>query len=76
MRHDFDMKNGTLKLKVRGAIAGYVLQQWRVDCSPDHSLDPEMYRLWLKDPLALYGVQIAVLAPGYRVEAFTKAAAR
>ena len=24
------------------------------------------FRLWLKDPLALYGVKNALLAPGYR----------
>lgn len=63
---DFAMVNGVLRLPVRAAIAGYVLQQWKVDCSPDHSLDPRMYRLSLADPLALYGVQNAVLAPGYR----------
>ena len=63
---DFAMKNGVLKLQVRAAIAGYVLQQWKVDCSPDHSLDAREYRLWLNDPLALYGVQNAILAPGYR----------
>ena len=63
---DFGMKNGSLILKVRAAIAGYVLQQWSVDCSPDHSLEPTRYRLWLKDPLVLYGVQNAILAPGYR----------
>lgn len=63
---DFAMKNGVLKLQVRAAIAGYVLQQGKVDCSPDHSLVAREFRLWLKNPLALYGVQNAVLAPGYR----------
>jgi hypothetical protein len=62
---DFSMVNGSLKLKVRAAIAGYVLQQWSVDCTANHSLDPTRYRLWLKDPLVLYGVENAVLAPGY-----------
>jgi len=62
---DFGMKNGSLILKVRAAIAGYVLQQWGVDCSATHCLDPNRYRLWLKDPLVLYGVQSAVLASGY-----------
>jgi len=64
---DFGMKKGSLVLNVRAAIAGYVLQQWNVDCSPDHSLEPTRYRLWLKDPLVLYGVQNAALAPGYRL---------
>ena len=62
---DFGMKDGRLVLNVRAAIAGYVLQQWSVDCSPDHSLEPTRYRLWLKDPLVLYGVENSVLAPGY-----------
>jgi predicted DNA-binding transcriptional regulator YafY len=64
---DFDMKTGVRKLQVRAAIAGYVLQQWKVDCSPNHSLNPNDYRLCLRDPLVLYGVQNAVLAPGYQV---------
>ncbi|OGT88616.1 MAG: WYL domain-containing protein [Gammaproteobacteria bacterium RIFOXYA12_FULL_61_12] len=63
---DFGMTGERLVLNVRAAIAGYVLQQWNVDCSPDHSLDPRRYRLWLKDPLVLYGVENAALAPGYR----------
>jgi hypothetical protein len=62
---DFGMKSGSLTLNVRAAIAGYVLQQWSVDCSADHSLEPTRYRLWLKDPLVLHGVVNAVLAPGY-----------
>ncbi|MHB1605795.1 MAG: hypothetical protein ACYCTV_05305 [Leptospirales bacterium] len=36
------------------------------DCSPDHRLTDEQYRLWLNDPLALYGVENAKLAPGYQ----------
>lgn len=63
---DYGMHDGVLRLRLRGATAGYVLRKWSVDCSPDHRLrDPE-YRLWLKDPLLLYGVETAVLAPGYR----------
>ncbi len=65
-RLDYDMQDGTLPLKVRAATAGYVLRKWSVDCSPDHSLQGPEYRLWLKNPLALYGVKNAVLAPGYQ----------
>ena len=64
--NDFEMLNGELHLKLRAAMAGYVLRQWHVDCSPDHSLCDEAFRLWLKDPLALYGVGSALFAPGYR----------
>lgn len=64
---DFNMANGVLEMKLRAAIAGYMLRRWSVDCSPDHSLRGHEYRLWLKDHLALYGVKNAVLAPGYTV---------
>ena len=60
------MTAGVLKMQLRAATAGYILRQWSVDCSPDHSLRGPEYRLWLKDHLALYGVKTAVLAPGYR----------
>lgn len=64
---DYCMTDGVLHIKVRAAIAGYVLRQWIVDCSPKHSLMGEEYRLWLKNYLALYGVANALLAPGYEV---------
>lgn len=63
---DYGMQGGVLNIKLRAATAGYTLRQWSVDCSPDHSLRGHEFRLWLKDPLALYGVKNALLAPGYR----------
>jgi len=71
IERDFAMTDGRLRLPVRAAIAGYVLQQWSVDCSVDRHLDPRRYRLALRDPLVLYGVQNAVLAPGYAHERYT-----
>lgn len=62
---DYDMPSGVLRLKLRAALAGYALRKWSVDCSPEHSLRGPEYRLWLKDHLALYGVETAILAPGY-----------
>jgi hypothetical protein len=62
---DYCMDGGVLRMRLRAATAGYILRQWSVDCSPDHSLRGHEYRLWLKDHLALYGVKNAVLAPGY-----------
>jgi predicted DNA-binding transcriptional regulator YafY len=62
---DYDMPDGVLRLRVRAAMAGYVLQQYHVDCSPDHSNEDEACRLWLSDPLVLYGVESAMFAPGY-----------
>jgi hypothetical protein len=63
---DYGMKEGALHMRVRAAVAGYMLLRWSVDCSPDHRLTEEQYRLWLADPLALYGVENASLAPGYQ----------
>ena len=63
---DYSMQGGVLRIKLRAATAGYILRQWNVDCTPDHSLCGHEYRLWLKDHLAIYGVRNAMLAPGYR----------
>ena len=62
---DYGMPDGTLRIKVRAAHAGYLLRLWFVDCSPDHSLKGPEYALWLRDSLALYGASTAKLAPGY-----------
>jgi hypothetical protein len=62
---DYGMQDGVLRLKVRAALAGYVMRQWSVDCSPDHHLTGPEHRLWLRDHLALRGVETAVLAPGH-----------
>jgi hypothetical protein len=63
---DYGMRDGLLRMKLRAATAGYTLRQWSVDCSADHSLRGPEYRLWLRNPLALYGVINAVLGPGYQ----------
>ena len=63
--NDFGMKEGVLKLSLRAAMAGYVLRQWHIDCTVGHQLQDEAYRLWLRNPLALYGVESAKFAPGY-----------
>lgn len=63
---DYGMQNGLLPMKLRAAVAGYILRKLSVDCSPDHSLHGHEHRLWLRNHLALYGVKNAVLAPGYQ----------
>ncbi|MBO9356879.1 WYL domain-containing protein [Bordetella petrii] len=70
---DYRMTDGVLRLKLRAAIVGYALRKYSVDCSPDHSLRGPEYRLWLKDSLALYGVENAIVAPGYQDPTLTKA---
>lgn len=66
IKMDYGMTGGSIRMRVRAAVAGYMLLRWSVDCSPDHRLKEEQYRLWLRDPLALYGVENAKLAPGYQ----------
>ena len=65
VQRDFGMKKGSLTVKVRAAIAGYVLQLWNVDCSPDRHLDPMIHRLCLKDFEQIAGTKSAEIAPGY-----------
>lgn len=62
---DYGMIAGVLHIKIRASVAGYVLRQLIVDCSPTHRLKGKEYRLWLLNHLALYGVFSARLAPGY-----------
>jgi hypothetical protein len=62
---DYFMVNGVLKVRVRAALASYLLRQWLVDCSVDHSLPGTEYRLWLRNTPILYGVNAAHLAPGH-----------
>ncbi|WP_343741503.1 WYL domain-containing protein [Herbaspirillum huttiense] len=62
---DFGMVENHLRIRLRAAVAGYMLRRWSVDCSPDHSLRGSEYQLWLKDNLILYGVKNALIAPGY-----------
>jgi predicted DNA-binding transcriptional regulator YafY len=62
---DYPMSEGVLKVRVRAALASYLLRQWLVDCSLDHSLTGPEYRLWLRNTPILYGIANAQLAPGY-----------
>lgn len=61
---DYAMQDGVLRLRSRAALAGYMLRRWSIDCSPDHSLDPALHHLWLRNPQTLYGVESAIFAPG------------
>ena len=65
IERDFGMTEGRLRVTVRAAVAGYVLRQWQVDCSPDSHLRGAEFRLRLVDLWQLDGVENAVLAPGY-----------
>jgi len=68
VKRDFGMLDGVLHLQIRAAMVGYVLLQLHVDCSSHHTSKDESFRLWLKNPIALYGVESAKFAPGYKIE--------
>lgn len=65
IERDFGMQDGHLTVHLRAAVAGYVLRQWQVDCSPDACLRGPEFRLRLVDRAQLHGADNAVLAPGY-----------
>jgi len=62
---EYKMKGGVLKLRVRAALAGYVLRRMNVDCSPDGSLVGAEYHLWLRNYISLIDVTNLGIAPGY-----------
>jgi hypothetical protein len=64
---DYGMADGQMKVEVRAATAGYLLRQWNVDCTKEHSLDRPECQLWLKNTPTLYGVVNLNLAPGFEV---------
>lgn len=62
---EYGMESGVLRMRVRAAMAGYLMRRWNVDCTEDHSLKGAEFHLWLRNRQALYGVTNLVLAPGY-----------
>jgi hypothetical protein len=65
IEREYGMVNGKLNIKVRAAVAEYVLRHWNVDCSENHELTGAEYHLWLQNRQALNGVENLILAPGY-----------
>ncbi|WP_444917027.1 transcriptional regulator [Microbulbifer sp. JMSA003] len=63
---DYGMTNGILNVNVRAAVAGYLLRRWNVDCTENGELEGNEYHLWLKNRMALYGVENLIIAPGIK----------
>ena len=63
---DYRMDKGMLVLKVRSALAGYLLRQWNVDCSANGELEGAEYQLKLKNVNILQGCSTASVAPGFK----------
>lgn len=62
---DYAMKDGELKIEVRAAMVGYMLNQWNVDCSKNYRLNANQYHLALKERQEIFGVENSYIAPGY-----------
>jgi len=63
---DYGMRKGVLRIRLRAAVAGYVLRRWNVDCSAGHQLQGSEYHLALRNIEALDdNVDTMALAPGY-----------
>lgn len=63
-KQEFQMVDGVHVLRVRAALAVYVLRLWNVDCSPNRSI--ANMPLCLRNLMALHDVENAHLAPGYQ----------
>lgn len=66
--HEYGIgKDGVLHINARAAVVGYFLRRWNIDCGrqPDKNPDPG-FQLWLRNSLALYGVETIKLAPNYK----------
>ena len=63
---DYGMVDGVLKIELRAPFAGYLLNLWQVDCSPEPDANEYVGKqLALRNHQALYGVENAKMAPGY-----------
>ncbi len=63
---DYEMKNGTLSVSCRAAVAGYALRRWGVDCSRNLDLSAGEFQLALANRDVLRTISSAALAPGWR----------
>jgi len=61
---DYNMLDGRLCIKLRAAVAAYVLRQWQVDCSADHTQKLQGCQLALANPEVLDLIESVSLAPG------------
>jgi hypothetical protein len=53
IKMDYGMTDGSIRMRVRAAVAGYMLLRWSVDARPTTASKKNSTALWLSDPLAL-----------------------
>ena len=64
----FSMGTDIHSVRIRAAMAGYFLQLWNVDCSPDANLKGQEYQYVLANVAEVAKVADLGLAPGYNGE--------
>ncbi len=61
---DYNMSDGMLSIQLRAAVAAYVLRQWQVDCSTNHTENYQGCQLALANLEVLELIENIYLAPG------------
>lgn len=64
IKMDYNMPDGCLTISPRAAVAPYILRNWNVDCTKDHSLKEKYYQLWLANRDEIEGIEKFTIAPG------------
>ena len=64
----FSMGTDIHSVRIRAAMAGYFLQLWNIDCSPDANLKGQEYQYVLANVAEVAKVTDLELAPGYSGE--------
>jgi hypothetical protein len=62
---DYNMSDGKLSIRLRAAVAAYLLRQWQVDCSADQTESHKECQLALANPEVLELIENISLAPGW-----------
>jgi hypothetical protein len=65
---DYAMQDGAKTMRVRSALAAYILRQWQVDCSADARILHQGCQLALKNTQVLDHIENPQLAPGFRAK--------
>lgn len=62
---DYGMIDGSMTVKARAALTGYLLRRWNVDCSDNAELNGSEYQLYLNNKHLISGAGNLTLAPGF-----------
>jgi len=63
---DYGMVDGSMTIKTRAALTGYLLRRWNVDCSDNAELNSSEYQLYLNNKHLISGAGNLTLAPGFQ----------